>query len=76
MIPRTRQCRVPTRLIVGTRHCRVLSVGNINNSDATGFDMKGEKLGFYEIVRRGTRNLARNRVSTRRRAIAQIIELD
>jgi len=25
--------------------------------------MKGEKLGFYEIWRRGTRNLARNGVS-------------
>ncbi len=26
------------RLIVGTRHCRVLTLGNIN-SDATGIDM-------------------------------------
>ncbi|WP_333024446.1 MULTISPECIES: hypothetical protein [unclassified Microcoleus] len=31
------------RLIVGTRHCRVLTVGNIN-SDATGFDI-GQKFG-------------------------------
>ena len=28
-----------SRLIVGTRHCRVLIVGNIN-SDATGFDIR------------------------------------
>jgi hypothetical protein len=27
------------RLIVGTRHCRVLTVGNIN-SNATGFEIK------------------------------------
>jgi hypothetical protein len=28
-------------LIVGTRHCRVLTVSNIN-SDATGVDIKGD----------------------------------
>ncbi|MBD1814695.1 hypothetical protein H6F65_24070 [Microcoleus sp. FACHB-DQ6] len=31
------------RLIVGTRHCRVLTVGNIN-SDASGVDIKGKPL--------------------------------
>ena len=30
------------RLIVGTRHCRVLILGNIN-SDATGFDITGSQ---------------------------------
>ena len=30
------------RLIVGTRHCRALIVGNIN-SDATGFDITGSR---------------------------------
>ncbi|MEG4108154.1 hypothetical protein [Microcoleus sp. S13_C5] len=31
------------RLIVGTRHCRVLALGNIN-SDARGVDIKGKTL--------------------------------
>ncbi len=29
-------------IIVGTRHCRVLTVGNIN-TDATGFDITNNK---------------------------------
>jgi hypothetical protein len=46
MIQRTRQCRVPTVINVGTRHCRVLAVSNIN-SDANEVYMKhlGEKAG-------------------------------
>ncbi|MEG4499634.1 hypothetical protein QUB05_02690 [Microcoleus sp. F10-C6] len=40
------------RLIVGTRHCRVLTLGNIN-SDATGVDITG-----YRTVSEVSRVLA------------------
>ncbi|MEG3881719.1 hypothetical protein QT972_30605, partial [Microcoleus sp. herbarium7] len=38
---RTRQCRFPTRLFVGKRHCRLLNLGNINISTGT------QKPGFF-----------------------------
>ncbi len=36
---------LPRLIIVGTRHCRVLIVGNIN-SDATGFDITASACHF------------------------------